>query len=194
MPIGDWLLKNPERFGAVRRGRSGGCSTPDKDQACQVCGSTEANRLRMLLCDGCDEGYHLKCLSPPLTSVPAGDWFCPQCEPNQGQKPQLDQLDTDNSNKKKEVRASASASATAHRKRGLPGEPSAPPVSSGLALESAHRTRGGSGESSAPAVASASAQEGDSSQGVGLFTSLLTQITPPSHIFQAWMASCYFKC
>jgi hypothetical protein len=33
----------------------------------------------MLLCDGCDAGYHMGCLSPPLTSVPPGDWFCPPC-------------------------------------------------------------------------------------------------------------------
>ncbi len=35
----------------------------------------------ILLCDHpyCDAGYHTFCLDPPLTAVPSGDWFCPQC-------------------------------------------------------------------------------------------------------------------
>ena len=32
-----------------------------------------------MLCDGCDKGYHIYCLEPPLQSIPAGDWFCPEC-------------------------------------------------------------------------------------------------------------------
>lgn len=33
----------------------------------------------LLLCDGCDKGYHIYCLDPPLKSIPSGDWFCPSC-------------------------------------------------------------------------------------------------------------------
>ncbi|KAL7539105.1 hypothetical protein ACHAXR_009027 [Thalassiosira sp. AJA248-18] len=33
----------------------------------------------MLLCDGCDELFHAKCLDPPLESIPEGDWFCSNC-------------------------------------------------------------------------------------------------------------------
>lgn len=33
----------------------------------------------MLLCDYCNAGYHLDCLTPPLSRVPAGDWVCPYC-------------------------------------------------------------------------------------------------------------------
>ena len=57
---------------------------------CELCKkehSTEEDT--MLLCDAkdddgvtCDEltetGYHMKCLDPPLSAVPAGDWFCPK--------------------------------------------------------------------------------------------------------------------
>ena len=25
--------------------------------------------------------YHLDCLSPPLTTVPADEWYCMECEP-----------------------------------------------------------------------------------------------------------------
>ena len=34
---------------------------------------------QMLLCDGCDDSYHMFCLTPPLTEVPKGDWRCPKC-------------------------------------------------------------------------------------------------------------------
>ena len=34
----------------------------------------------MLLCDGCQKGYHLACLVPALTKVPVGDWWCSNCE------------------------------------------------------------------------------------------------------------------
>lgn len=55
----------------------------DIDYECQVCHSTTKTRkgYRMLLCDRCDEGWHMQCLQPPLTSVPRGDWFCPRCIP-----------------------------------------------------------------------------------------------------------------
>ncbi|XP_077953968.1 uncharacterized protein LOC120812246 isoform X3 [Gasterosteus aculeatus] len=46
---------------------------------CEVCrGSDHEDRL--LLCDGCDAGYHMECLTPPLDSVPVEEWFCPGCE------------------------------------------------------------------------------------------------------------------
>ena len=34
---------------------------------------------KMLLCDTCDRGWHLYCLTPPLKSIPEGDWSCPKC-------------------------------------------------------------------------------------------------------------------
>ena len=33
----------------------------------------------MLLCDGCDKGYHIYCVQPPIETIPEGDWFCPAC-------------------------------------------------------------------------------------------------------------------
>ena len=58
-----------------------------KCELCKKQHSTEEDT--MLLCDAkdddgvtCDKltgmGYHMKCLSPPLSAVPAGDWFCPK--------------------------------------------------------------------------------------------------------------------
>lgn len=54
------------------------------DIKCEVChfGNRAA---RMLLCDGCDKGYHIDCLSPPLPAVPTTRyWFCPSCFYNFG--------------------------------------------------------------------------------------------------------------
>jgi len=33
----------------------------------------------MLLCDSCNRGWHLYCLTPVLKKVPSGLWICPQC-------------------------------------------------------------------------------------------------------------------
>ncbi|XP_034390734.1 PHD and RING finger domain-containing protein 1 [Cyclopterus lumpus] len=51
----------------------------DLDQtSCEVCGGRDRED-RLLLCDGCDSGYHMECLTPPLNSVPVEEWFCPEC-------------------------------------------------------------------------------------------------------------------
>ncbi|KAL5961103.1 Zinc finger protein neuro-d4 [Taenia solium] len=33
----------------------------------------------MLFCDDCDRGYHMFCLSPPLSQPPEGPWSCCLC-------------------------------------------------------------------------------------------------------------------
>jgi histone demethylase JARID1 len=45
---------------------------------CEVCQKTE-NGDELLLCDGCNRGYHLYCLTPSLPTVPKSDWYCLQC-------------------------------------------------------------------------------------------------------------------
>lgn len=46
---------------------------------CEICSSSDRED-RMLLCDGCNKGYHLECLTPPLDEVPDGYWYCNECE------------------------------------------------------------------------------------------------------------------
>ena len=46
---------------------------------CMVCGQGNMEE-KMLLCDGCDDGYHFDCLAPPLKCVPTEDWLCTRCE------------------------------------------------------------------------------------------------------------------
>ena len=51
---------------------------PVENMPCSVCGDPSQS-ARMLMCDGCNSGWHLQCLTPPLTAVPRGLWFCPAC-------------------------------------------------------------------------------------------------------------------
>ncbi len=45
---------------------------------CQLCHSGD-DEDSLLLCDGCDKGYHTYCFKPAMTSVPDGDWYCFEC-------------------------------------------------------------------------------------------------------------------
>ncbi|KAB7493629.1 Bromodomain adjacent to zinc finger domain protein 1A [Armadillidium nasatum] len=47
---------------------------------CRVC-KRQNDPNSMLLCDGCDGGYHMSCLRPKLKSIPEGDWYCDKCKP-----------------------------------------------------------------------------------------------------------------
>ncbi|CAF3897837.1 unnamed protein product [Rotaria magnacalcarata] len=47
--------------------------------SCCVCSKTDRPES-LLLCDDCDDPYHLECLKPILLAVPDGDWYCPLCE------------------------------------------------------------------------------------------------------------------
>lgn len=64
--------------------RKGASIAPDvtvieePDTQCEVCHGVDREHL-LLLCDGCDLGYHTTCLNPMLPDVPRGQWFCPTC-------------------------------------------------------------------------------------------------------------------
>lgn len=47
---------------------------------CRICRRNKDDES-LLLCDGCNAGFHLYCLRPPLHSIPRGDWFCASCKP-----------------------------------------------------------------------------------------------------------------
>lgn len=52
---------------------------PEEDEPCKRCDKSDDPET-ILLCDKCDDGFHMACCVPPLTLVPEGDWFCPACE------------------------------------------------------------------------------------------------------------------
>ncbi|XP_051152567.1 uncharacterized protein LOC127266384 [Andrographis paniculata] len=45
---------------------------------CKVCKRLEKT-LRMLICDNCEEGFHLSCYSPHISILPIGEWHCNLC-------------------------------------------------------------------------------------------------------------------
>ncbi|GBE62319.1 PHD-finger domain-containing protein [Babesia ovata] len=61
--------------------------TEDSVGGCEVCGGDNYWE-QMLLCDGCNLGFHLFCLDPPLTCIPPGDWYCKTCLESTLQPPQ----------------------------------------------------------------------------------------------------------
>ncbi|PBL02905.1 hypothetical protein ARMGADRAFT_955558 [Armillaria gallica] len=45
---------------------------------CEIC-LQDDNGTSMLLCDGCDCGFHTFCLTPRVKSIPKGQWYCHAC-------------------------------------------------------------------------------------------------------------------
>ncbi|KAG0026230.1 hypothetical protein BGZ81_006530 [Podila clonocystis] len=72
-----------------------------RECGCQVCGGKE-DEENTLACDDCQYYFHMKCLSPPMETVPDGDWYCNGCyrDPNRIVGPGQ-QTDLTNSRKSK---------------------------------------------------------------------------------------------
>ena len=47
-------------------------------EICEACGKSE-DRSSLLICDGCENGYHRYCLDPPVKIPLDYDWNCPRC-------------------------------------------------------------------------------------------------------------------
>ncbi|XP_043541028.1 zinc finger protein ubi-d4-like [Chiloscyllium plagiosum] len=41
-------------------------------KCCNLCGTSE-NDDQLLFCDDCDRGYHMYCLTPPMSEPPEGE-------------------------------------------------------------------------------------------------------------------------
>ncbi|XP_067931402.1 PHD and RING finger domain-containing protein 1-like [Watersipora subatra] len=65
----------------------------DEPTFCEVCGECN-DEDRLLLCDECDNGYHLYCLTPALDAVPQDNWYCPECTVARGPQPQTASIST----------------------------------------------------------------------------------------------------
>ncbi|CAK9207221.1 unnamed protein product [Sphagnum troendelagicum] len=77
--------ENEIRGSAIMKPASKSCSeSSEQDKydltVCEKCGHGDSEQ-EMLLCDGCDRGFHMFCLCPVLVTLPVGDWFCPLCSP-----------------------------------------------------------------------------------------------------------------
>ena len=50
----------------------------ESSDVCEIC-RTDRDLDKMLICDGCELGYHMYCLTPPLQNIPKTDWYCAKC-------------------------------------------------------------------------------------------------------------------
>uniref|UniRef100_A0A8V5GNH2 Zinc finger PHD-type domain-containing protein n=1 Tax=Melopsittacus undulatus TaxID=13146 RepID=A0A8V5GNH2_MELUD len=41
--------------------------------------NSRARKDQLLFCDDCDRGYHMYCLTPPMSEPPEGSWSCHLC-------------------------------------------------------------------------------------------------------------------
>lgn len=57
---------------------SGSDEDDSEDEGCLVCDRSN-KPTKIILCDSCDKPFHLYCLSPPLASIPKGEWICNNC-------------------------------------------------------------------------------------------------------------------
>ena len=75
-----WTDKNSWEQVCKARGPRGDAEDEDDEDDDDVCAAcSEGGQL--VLCDGCNAGYHLECMKPtPLTTVPDGEWRCHRCK------------------------------------------------------------------------------------------------------------------
>ncbi|RLN88667.1 hypothetical protein BBJ28_00008859 [Nothophytophthora sp. Chile5] len=68
------------------------------DMPCERCNRVDDHYSLLILCDGkdCKREYHMNCLTPPLVSIPPGDWFCPDCEKDAAKRVKAEQAEATN--------------------------------------------------------------------------------------------------
>ena len=47
--------------------------------ACSICGGKESPE-KQLICDQCENYFHMGCIYPALEDIPDGEWFCSDCQ------------------------------------------------------------------------------------------------------------------
>ncbi|XP_035549311.1 uncharacterized protein LOC109014047 isoform X2 [Juglans regia] len=47
-------------------------------RSCKICGHTDTT-LNMLICDNCEDAFHVSCLNPRMKKIPDDEWFCYSC-------------------------------------------------------------------------------------------------------------------
>ncbi|XP_010273547.1 PREDICTED: uncharacterized protein LOC104609049 isoform X2 [Nelumbo nucifera] len=47
-------------------------------RSCKICSRSD-NPLKMLLCDHCEEAFHVSCCNPKVKKIPVDEWYCPPC-------------------------------------------------------------------------------------------------------------------
>lgn len=72
-PLGKRKAARAARRSSKRAKSAGGVVNPYWNTRCEICQGADHDD-KILLCDECDLGFHIFCLSPPLAEIPATDW------------------------------------------------------------------------------------------------------------------------
>ncbi|EEF34574.1 conserved hypothetical protein [Ricinus communis] len=56
----------------------GDSSASSSSRFCKLCAHLESP-LKMLICDNCEESFHLSCCNPRIKRIPQDEWFCHSC-------------------------------------------------------------------------------------------------------------------
>ncbi|CAK7345726.1 unnamed protein product [Dovyalis caffra] len=79
------ILKRPRAFEGVLPGRTrasakriGDGSGSSSYWSCKKCFHTEAP-VKLLICDNCEDSFHLSCCNPRVKRIPVDEWLCHSC-------------------------------------------------------------------------------------------------------------------
>ncbi|PON56646.1 Autoimmune regulator [Trema orientale] len=53
------------------------------NRPCKICGRSETT-IQLLICDNCEEAFHLSCCNPRAKKIPYDEWFCQSCVKKRG--------------------------------------------------------------------------------------------------------------
>lgn len=56
----------------------GNSSNGSCHRSCKTCGLSETT-LKLLICDNCEEAFHVSCCNPRMKDIPVDEWFCHSC-------------------------------------------------------------------------------------------------------------------
>ncbi|KAF7148332.1 hypothetical protein RHSIM_Rhsim03G0266100 [Rhododendron simsii] len=59
-------------------GTPGACCDSSYTWTCKVCDHPETT-VKMLICDQCEEAFHVSCCNPRIRKVPVDEWYCQSC-------------------------------------------------------------------------------------------------------------------
>ncbi|CAL2225852.1 unnamed protein product [Prunus armeniaca] len=73
------LLGDVQATRICRSAEDTGTSCSDScHRSCKIC-SRAGTALKMLICDNCEEAFHMSCCHPRIKKVPFDEWFCHSC-------------------------------------------------------------------------------------------------------------------
>lgn len=67
----------PNRYDASEE-ESPSCSGSSCSRSCNVCGFSGITE-DMLICDECEEAFHVSCCNPSIRNMPVDEWYCQSC-------------------------------------------------------------------------------------------------------------------